>query len=48
MKGLTVTLRAEAPAAAALASVRPVRVERRGGARVFTLDLEVADALILR
>jgi hypothetical protein len=48
VKGLTVTLRAEAPAAAALASGRPVRVERRGGARVFTLDLEVADALILR
>ncbi|MBV9125563.1 MAG: beta-galactosidase trimerization domain-containing protein [Planctomycetes bacterium] len=49
VKGLTITVRVEAPGAgAALASGRPVRVERQDGAWVFTLDLDVADALILR
>jgi hypothetical protein len=48
VKGLTVTVRVEAPgASASLASGQPVRVERKDGARIFTLDLDVADALIL-
>ena len=31
-----------------LASGRPVQVERNGKMTIFTLDLDVADALILR
>jgi hypothetical protein len=49
VKGLAVTVRVAAPTGSvALASGRPVRSERKGGARVFTLDLDVADALLLR
>jgi hypothetical protein len=49
IKGLTVTVNVAVPAAtAALASGNPVTVARRGRRAVFTLDLDVADALVLR
>ena len=50
IKGLTVTVSAEVPTAdVTLASGRPVHFSATAdGKRVFTLDLDVADALILR
>lgn len=49
IKGLTVTLAGGLPGKqASLASGKPVRVVREGGKQVLTLDLDVADALILR
>jgi hypothetical protein len=49
VKGLTVTVQLGVPAnQVTLASGKPVRAVREGGKQVFTLDLEVADALILR
>jgi hypothetical protein len=49
IKGLTVTVSAEVPTAdATLASGKPVRAETGDGKCVFTFDLDVADALILR
>jgi hypothetical protein len=49
VKGLTVTMSMAVPAGkVALASGRPVRVTRSEGKTVFTLDLDVADAIVLR
>jgi hypothetical protein len=48
-KGLRVSIALDVPAAnVALASGRPVRVSRDGNRLTCTLDLDVADALILR
>jgi hypothetical protein len=47
--GLTVTLRVPAPLdSVSLATGGPVRVEKRGSETAFTLDVEVADAIVLR
>ncbi len=49
VKGLTVTVALKVPTAkVTLASGRAVKRKREGGKTVFTLDLDVADALILR
>ncbi|MBI1913172.1 MAG: beta-galactosidase trimerization domain-containing protein [Planctomycetes bacterium] len=49
VKGLTVTVSLNVPSAkVSLASGRIVRHKNEGGKQVFTLDLDVADALILR
>jgi hypothetical protein len=48
VKGLRVKVAIPAPTAATLASGSQVKVEQIDGARVYTFDLEVADALILR
>jgi hypothetical protein len=49
IKGLTVTVSLPAPAAkVALASGGAVQVKKDGSRQVFTLDIDVADALILR
>ena len=49
VEGLTVTVGVAVPTKeVTLASGRPVRVATEGGKQVFTLDLDVADALILR
>jgi hypothetical protein len=49
IKGLRVTLTAEAPEGEVrLASGRPFEASGKAGNRVFVLDLDVADALILR
>jgi hypothetical protein len=49
VKGLSVRVAIDVPTAqVSLASGRPVRISRDGDWRVFTLDLDVADALILR
>jgi hypothetical protein len=49
VRSLTVTVNFTVPTAnVTLASGRPVRVERKDGKIVFTLDLDVADALIVR
>jgi hypothetical protein len=48
VKGLTVTVSIEVPKKATLASGKPVQVSSKEGKTVFTLDLEEADALILR
>jgi len=49
VKGLTVTVSIDAPAGKVeLASGKEVKVMRAGGKQTFTLDLDVADALILR
>jgi hypothetical protein len=50
VKGLTVTVGVEVPTnEVSLATGNPVHVSvGEGGKRVFTLDLDVADALILR
>jgi hypothetical protein len=49
VKGLTVTVNPPVPTkSVTLASGRPVQVHRQKGALVVTLDLDVADALILR
>jgi hypothetical protein len=49
VRGLTVSVRVPAPPGpATLASGGPVREEARGTERVFTLDLDVADAIVLR
>lgn len=49
IKGLTVQVVAPTPTAKAeLASGKPVQVKREAGRQVFTLDLDVADALVLR
>jgi len=48
VKGLKVTVSLPADRAATLASGRPVQQETVDGRQVFTLDLDVADALLLR
>jgi hypothetical protein len=49
LKGLTVTVRGVVPTAkVSLASGKPVKMAKENGKTTFTLDLEVADALILR
>src|SRR5260370_41351829 len=49
IKNLRVTVNIPVPTKkVSLASGRPVRMEGEMGARIFTLDLDVADALILR
>jgi hypothetical protein len=49
VKGLTVTVSIDVPTGnTALASGRPVKRETKDGKQVLTLDLDVADALILR
>jgi hypothetical protein len=49
VQGLKVTVRLAVPTRdVSLASGKPVRTERRDGKTTFTLDLDVADALILR
>lgn len=49
VKGLTVTVGIEVPTKnVTLASGKPVQVTHKDGKAVFTLDLDVADALILR
>jgi hypothetical protein len=49
IKGLTVTVAFPVPAAkVSLASGGKVTASRKDGKQVFTLDLDVADALILR
>jgi hypothetical protein len=49
VKGLTVTVALDVPAGkVSLAGGGKVEVTRKDGRRVFTLDLDVADALILR
>jgi hypothetical protein len=49
VKGLTVEVSISVPTAkVTLASGRPVKVDKKSGKHVFTLDLDVADALILR
>ncbi len=49
IKGLTVTINLKVPTTkVSLASGNPVRHERKDGGLIFTLDLDVADALILR
>ena len=49
VKGLTVTVSLKVPTAkVSLASGKAVKQRMEGGKAVFTLDLDVADALILR
>lgn len=49
IQGLRVRVPADAPTkSAALASGRPLKTETVDGARVFTFDIDAADALILR
>ena len=49
IKGLVVTVGIDVPnKTVTSATGGPVRVSEQGGKRVYTLDLEVADALILR
>ena len=49
VKGLQVSVRIPIPTGkVSLASGQPVRMEKQPGGVVFTLDLDVADALILR
>jgi hypothetical protein len=49
VKGLTVTVSLPVQAkTVTLASGRPVKVEKGDGKLVLTLDLDVADAVILR
>jgi hypothetical protein len=49
LKNLKLTLSAEVPGATpTLASGRPVKASNSGKQRIFTFDLDVADALILR
>lgn len=49
IQGLTVTVSIPTPTnKVELASGKPVQVKREAGKQVFTLDLEVADALVLR
>ncbi len=49
VKGLQVTIRAKLPTGTiALASGNPLQIRRDGDATVLTLDLDVADAVILR
>lgn len=49
IKGLTVTVNMAVPArSAVLASGKAVRVAKEEGKTVFTLDLDVADAIVLR
>ncbi|MEK6235069.1 MAG: hypothetical protein N2C14_10175, partial [Planctomycetales bacterium] len=49
VKGLQVTVSIPTPKSkATLASGRPVKMEEKDGSRVYTFDLDVADALMLR
>ena len=49
IQGLAVTVNVRTPTGKpSLASGQPLQVEKRDGSVVYTLDLDAADALILR